>query len=157
MLAATEFSVGTIGDATPLTLILPRSQYETLVLIGRSEQNGNPAAFFFGERQLFQWFECAGNDHWKGVQIPNVQIEVDETSVFHPEEQWPKAGCVVRHSTVLVAMAKPSSFNSSRATEAVVLVQDLPPASQKAAFSQWQIVLGSGPEKRILHLVDADK
>lgn len=157
MLAASEFSVGTIGDATPLTLILPRKDYEPIALVGRATKNGNPAVFFLDDRDRFKWFECTENQHWSGIQIPGVQIEVDETSVFDPEHKWPKPGCVVRQSTQLVAIAESSTFYLSRGTDAVVLVEDLAPSSQKAAFSRWQISLGEGNQKRIWHIVDADK
>lgn len=154
MLAATEFSVGTIGDATPLTLMLPRSNYESLALIGRAEQSGNPAVFFLGENDGFKWFECGGNDHWKGIQIPNVSIEIDEATVFGPQLNWPKPGCVVRKATHLVVIAEPSQYGKR---EAVVLHDNLAPSSQSAAFSRWQIVLGTGMDKRVLRSVDAER
>lgn len=154
MLTPSEFSVGTIGDAIPLTLILPRHEHESVALIGRAIQNRNPAIFFLDDRNKFRWFECADNEHWSGIQIPNVQIEVDETSVFDPEHKWPKPGCVVRHTTQLVAI--PDLSFHSRVVEAVVLVEDLTPSSKKAAFTRWQISLGQGSSKRILHTVSAD-
>lgn len=157
MLAASEFSVGTIGEAAPLTLILPRREYEPIALIGCAAGDESPAVFFLDDRNMFKWFKCAENQHWSGIQIPGVQIEVDETSVFDPDHNWPKPGCVVRQSTQLVAVAESSSFYSSRGTEAVVLVEDLAPSSQRAAFSRWQISLGRDALKRILHIVDADK
>ncbi|MDH5835270.1 hypothetical protein [Luteimonas kalidii] len=156
MLGAEEFSVGTIGDATPLALILPRNEHEPTALIGRATQGDARAIFFLDDRNLFKSFECAGNSHWTGLQIQGVRIEVDETSAFDPERQWPKAGCVLRQSTQLLAVAA-GNFQSSRGTELVLLVDDLAPASHKAAFSRWQISLGQGFEKRVLHSIDADK
>lgn len=156
MLSAEEFSVGTIGDATPLSLILPRNEHEPTALIGYAAQGGAPAIFFLDDRNRFQSFECAGNSHWTGLQIPGVRIEVDETSAFDPERHWPTAGCVLRQSTQLLAVAA-GNFHSSRGTELVLLVADLATASHKAAFSRWQISLGDGTDKRVLHTVDASK
>lgn len=157
MLAASEFSVGTIGDATPLTLILPRNEYEPVALIGSMPESGELAVYFLEEQNRFKWFECAGNQHWSGIQVPNVQIEVDVASVFDPEHQWPKPGCVVRQATELVVIGESSAPHSSRGKRSVVLVGDLQRSSQRAAFSRWQISLGQGIEKRILRFVDANE
>jgi hypothetical protein len=154
MLTPSEFFVGTIGEATPLTLILPRHEHEPVALVGRAMQSGAPAVFFLDDRNKFKWFECADNEHWSGIQVPNVQIEVDETSVFDPEHTWPKPGCVVRHRTQLIAIPD-LSFHSSRGMESVVLVEDLTPSSKKAGFTRWQVLIGQGSSKRILHTVNA--
>src|SRR5690606_18826219 len=57
-------------------------------------------------------------------------------------------------STELLAVAV-GDFQSSRKTEPIVLVEGLSQATQKAAFARWQICLGHGAQKRILHTTDA--
>lgn len=157
MLAAIEFSAGTIGEATPLTLVLPRSSYDPTALIGKSIDGGVPAIFFLDERHGFQWFECPDNAHWKGILVPNVTVEVDENTAFDPEMTWPKLGCVVRQDDRLVAIAKASHPGTFHGTQEIMLLDDLPSGSQKVAFTRWQISLGKGIEKRILLVVDADR
>jgi hypothetical protein len=156
MLSASEFTVGSIGQATPLTLVLPRYAHEETILIGHC--SSGPAAFFLRERHQFQWFESAGNEHWHGLLIPDIRIEVDETSVFNPNHLQPKLGTVVREGTQLVAKAKASSNRFFNGLESVVLEDGLPPTSDEAAgFLRWQIVLGSGREKRVLHEVSVEQ
>ncbi len=79
MLTASEFTVGSIGQATPLSLVLPRHDHEETILIAQCQSG--PAAFFLSERERFKWFESSGNNHWHGLIIPNVRIEVDESSI----------------------------------------------------------------------------
>lgn len=148
MLSASEFTVGTIGAATPLTLVVPRNTHEEVILIGRC--SSGPAAIFLGQSHQFQWFESTGNEHWCGLLIPSVRIEVDVTSVFDPSHLHPRLGTVVRKGTQLVAQARASSIQSL--SESIVLEDNLSPASADGAgFLRWQVVLGSGREKRVLH------
>lgn len=156
MLSASEFTVGSIGQALPLTLVLPRYPHEETILIGQCS-NGT-AAFFLGGNHQFQWFESAGNGHWHGLLIPDIRIEVDETSIFNPNHLQPKLGTVVREGTQLVAKAKATSNHSFSGLESIVLEDGLPPTSDEAAgFLRWQIVLGSGREKRVLHEVSIQR
>lgn len=156
MLLASEFTIGSIGHATPLTLVLPRNMYEETILIGKCT-NG-PAAFFLSGSDQFKWFESAGNEHWHGLLIPDVHIEVDEASIFDPRQLRAKSGTVVRKGTQLIAQAKANSIHSFSGLEPVVLEDDLPPALEEAAgFLRWQIVLGSGREMRVLREISIEQ
>ncbi|MHB1057179.1 MAG: hypothetical protein ACYC0F_04750 [Rhodanobacter sp.] len=150
MLSTSAFTIGNIGQATPLTLVLPRNRYEETILIGWCS-NG-PAALFLSGTNQFDWFESAKNDSWHGLLIPKVYIEVDETSVFDPRQFESKPGTVVRKGTQLIAQANQSSGRSFRKLASVVLEDELPLISEEeAGFLRWQIVIGSRREKRVLH------
>ena len=138
MLGAHEFTVGTLADATPLSLMLPRTKHEATFLIGRTENAS--AAVFIGGEYSFEFFECSPTTNWSGLLIPNVRIEVDETSLFDPTEAFGQPGTVVRTDTRLVVYAQ-IKRHFPRHSE-VILQAELP-ASQdlKAAFSKWRIVL----------------
>jgi len=84
MLQAAEFSVGFVADAQPLSLMLPRGKYEQPFLIARREEEA--MAVFIGTEHRFHAMPCANNRHWKGVIVPNIAIEVDQASMFNPEE-----------------------------------------------------------------------
>lgn len=84
MLQAAEFSVGFVADAQPLSLMLPRGKYEQPFLIVRREEEA--MAVFIGTEHRFHAMPCANNTHWKGVIVPNIAIEVDQASMFNPEE-----------------------------------------------------------------------
>ena len=142
MLSATEFTVGAFGNAGPLSLILPRSKYDETALIGWTEKG--PTAIFLSGQHLFTCFESAGNRNWRGLIVPDVRIEVDETS-------WSDEGglgVAIRSDTRLAIVGK----NDRGFGAVLVTVQaDLPPThNEQAAFSRWQVVLGSDNAKRVL-------
>lgn len=150
MLSTSAFTIGSIGQAAPLTLVLPRNRYEETILIGLCS-NG-PAALFLSGTNQFDWFESASNDSWHGLLIPKVYIEVDETSIFDPRQLESKSGTVVRKGTQLIAQANQNPGRSFRKLAPVILEDGLPPISEEeAGFLHWQIVLGSGREKRVLY------
>lgn len=150
MISPQEFTVGSIGSAAPLSLILPRNQYEETVLVGHI--GGEPAAVFLTGQHRFQFFCCAGNDNWTGIVIPGVRIEVDETRISDMGSGTP-LGCAVRSDTRLTVRAK--SERSYSSTTAVTLHDELSSAGDHSAgFMRWQVVLGTGDEKRVLTEID---
>ena len=156
MLSTSAFTIGSISQATPLTLVLPRDRYEETILIGLCS-NG-PAALFLSGTNQFDWFESASNGNWHGLLIPEVYIEVDETSIFDPRQLESKPGTVVRKGTQLIAQANQNSGRSFRKLAPVVLEDGLPPISEEGAgFLRWQIVLGSGRDKRVLHEISVGR
>ena len=151
MLSAKEFTVGSIGQAGPLSLLLPRDKHDEVILIGRTDDG--PVAFFLSGSNQFSAFGSSDNDHWNGLLIPEVHIEVDETDTFNSQHELPPFGSVVRAGTELVAYAKSSSY-TSRKKVLVVLEDNLPAASQESVgFLTWQIVIGEGGLKRVLHRI----
>lgn len=154
MLAADEFTVGKLGDALPGSLILPRTKYEAAVLIGQLEAAS--AAVFLTAPHRFKFFLSAGNTHWGGLIVPDVKIELDETSLFDPDYDGSPLGSVIRMDTRLVvrAITERSFGHASQIT----LRSDLAPILQgSAAFSRWQVVIGEGRGKRVLFSVDASE
>lgn len=147
MLSATEFTVDTFGNATPLSLVLPRNKHEAAAIIGSVE--GAPAAVFLSGNFTFSCFKSAGNHHWRGLIVPNVRVEVDETSIFDPDYDGVPLGSIVRSDTRLIIRAQ-AEHTFGQAT-AITLHQDLAPTGDfKAAFGQWQVVIGEGVERRVL-------
>lgn len=61
MLSSGEFTVGSIGQATPMSLVLLRHEHEETILIARCQSG--LAAFLLSERKGFKWFESSGNNH----------------------------------------------------------------------------------------------
>lgn len=150
MLSPEEFTVGTFNTAKPGSLVLPRTKYEALSLI--CEGDGEPTAVFLDGNYSFQSFPSGGADNWKGVVIPDVRIEIDETSLYDPDQNGHALGVVVRQETTLVLRTKGEhSFGRSIP---VVIQSGLPESKGSAAFTKWQIVVGHGDEKRVLHEVD---
>lgn len=150
MLFPEEFTVGTFATAVPGSLVLPRTKYEALSLI--CEGDGEPTAVFLGGAYSFQSFPSGGADNWKGVIIPDVRVEIDETSLYDPDQNGHALGVIVRQETKLVIRTK-AEHSFGRSTP-VVFQSGLSESKGSAAFTRWQIVVGHGDEKRVLHKVD---
>lgn len=147
MLAANEFTVGALGEATPLTLVLPYSEYGDAFLVGSSD--GEPVAVCLGEGSPFQAFKSAGNDSWGGLLIPGVHIEVDEKSVYDAMSRSPVFGAVLCKGSGLAITAH-GEHSRSMAWSIVLEKSSTTVLNRAAGFRKWNVVLGSGREKRVL-------
>lgn len=148
MLAVDEFIPGTLSNAEPLTLVLPRDQHESVVLVVSGE--GTKTAVVLDADSQFTSFDCADNTAWAGLMIPRVRIELDEASVFLPHRRGEPLGAMIRWGATLTIVCK-GDWASQRSH--VVVADGLLPAEQdqQAGFLRWQVVLGEGAEKRVLH------
>lgn len=149
MLSASEFTTGSIGQAKPLALSLPRRASEETFLIGGT--NERPVAIFLSGIHRFHAFNAADNNSWFGLLIPGVRIEVDEASVFDSRDAS-AGGAVIRLENRLVVRARGSGG------ELVMLEDALPPTLEgSVGFHHWQVVLGGGAERRVLYDVSMDE
>lgn len=112
-------------------------------------------AIFLGGDHAFHFFTPDEDTPYAGLLIPEVSIDVDETSLFDATDETAPVGAVVRANTHLTIAAMGNARYSVRA-ERVPLIEGLAPCEQnvRAGFHRWQIVLGSGIEKRILKTID---
>jgi hypothetical protein len=151
MLAASEFIVGCLADATDLCLVIPRTQYECLFLV-----SAGTAIVLEGAHE-FVSFPSEGNESWKGVIIPGVKIEVDETAVLNAENWRLPPGAMVRRGTELLVVAREDQGVSGAVQ--CPIVTGLPRCRENfaAGFARWQIVIGCGEERRILKVIDVSK
>lgn len=147
MLSANEFTVGALANAAPLSLILPRIQYEAAVLIG--SYNDAPVAVFLSGQFAFSSFPSIDNTSWKGMIVPNVRVEIDPASLFNGDGFGGALGSLTRIDTRLVVWAK---RDRSYDSVGVTLHQGLTPCAEgySAGFKSWQVVIGDGQDKRVL-------
>ena len=150
MLQASEFFVGFVADAQPLSLMLPRGKYEQPFLIAWREEEA--MAVFIGTEHRFQAMPCAGNTHWKGVIVPNVAVEVDQASMFNPEEGNLSEGCLVRRDTRLVLTTLKQDRFSYGGYDRLAVADGLSNCAEgmEVAFRVWSVTLGLGRDKRTL-------
>lgn len=151
MLALSEFFVGTIADAPIGSLILPRSKYDRPGIIGTRDDQ--PFFVILGQDHRFQGFPSAGNARYKGLIVPDVVIEVDETSIGEPD-RWdtPLGSIMSQNGEIGVVAAAASSFGAGHF---VVRLASVKPSEFGVSFSKWRVVLGNGSEKRTLLSFDA--
>ncbi len=143
MLSPNEFTVGYISEAKPFSLILPTSSYDETFLVGRVK--GAAVAVFLTGDHKSVFIEVEGNTQWQGLIIPNVRVELDETSVSTEST----ALSMTRNGAELTVTAK--AERPFRRESQVVLQSGLRTTGKISAFfNKWQIVLGEGLEKRTL-------
>src|ERR1700744_5802296 len=104
MLSPDEFSVGHIASARGLTLVLPVDQYDHLILV--TMVDAEPTAILLDDRDQFEAFGCQANTNYKGILIPDVRIEVDETRVHDAAGRWAVPGMIVRRDVSLFISAR---------------------------------------------------
>ncbi|MCR8724073.1 hypothetical protein [Frigidibacter sp. ROC022] len=147
MLSPEEFTVGDVGTARPLSLLLPISKYDEAMLIGELE--GVAVAVLLSGDQKSCLIECEGNDSWKGLIVPDVRVEVDESSLVDVNVYNPPSLAVVRTGTRLAIRATREKWIQSR--QLVTLHEGLVPAGElQATFARWQVVVGVGDTRRVL-------
>jgi hypothetical protein len=150
MLTANQFTVGSLADAQPLSLVMPRRPGGPFVLVGWRGQE--VVGLFVGPENSFRSIRCAGTASWVGLIVSNVRVEVDPTSMFDPSYDDAPSGALVRRDTRLVAQAARDSMSGPLV---VTLADELEDAGgQEAGFRHWQIVVGEGLDKQVLHTVD---
>lgn len=156
MLKPSEFSVGHLEDAEPLTLLLPSTSYNQRAL--SFALDGKKMALFLDGPKDVQYYitECEYAEGMRGMLIPNVGIELDPESICDIDGQHPRRGSLVRYADMLSVQAAFLGNNMSHFGGPRALLSGLPKCdvSQRACFSKWQIVLGQGDDKRVLHTVD---
>jgi hypothetical protein len=140
MLTPHEFSVGYISDAVGLALVLHANRGTSFIV--NATVDPMMAVVLEGEHR-FLAMECNTNTSWHGVLIPNVAIEVDETSVVYTTP----LGSLVRSGTGLAIKTKWGNGNGL-----IPLVSDLTACRDHlaAAFTRWSVMIGEGLSRREL-------
>jgi hypothetical protein len=146
MLSPEEFIAGKFESALFGSLILPFDDSEFAALIGVLKDE--PTAIFLNTQFKFYFDAIVDLTNRVGLIIPNVRIEVDETSCFNTAYSRP-LGTAVRTSDQLGIFCK-RERNIGR-HEIVTVVTGLQPMGEvSVGFAKWQIVLGLGLEKRTI-------
>lgn len=104
MLSPSEFIVGKVGSAKPLSLVLPTTKYEQTMLVGQI--NEVAAAVVLSGKFRSQCFESEGNKRWGGLIVPDVRVVIDETSIVDTYSTNAPSLSVIRIDTRLVIPAR---------------------------------------------------
>jgi hypothetical protein len=149
MLRPSQFFVGPISEGEEMALLLPcGGDGERMLLF---TLNGAKMAVML--ESGFLAFEREDSTAWKGVHVPNVHIEIDPAALSATQGVRGPLGSVVRQNCSLAISGRRGHGSP---TIAVPLLDNLPPCTSEyaATFLRWQIVLGEGIEKQVLHEVD---
>jgi hypothetical protein len=133
--------------------VIPRNKYEQFILL--SEASGSRTAIFLDGEYAFRCFACENNTHWKGLIVPGVRLEVDEASLFDPEDGGAPLGALIRAEDQLHILARPDS-GFPRHSGKVLLSAHLPVGEKgmAAGFGRWCVALGEGQAKREIKVMD---
>ena len=151
MLCPHEFGAGALSEAQPLSLVLPRDEYEQMFIIG--EMQGEAYAVCLSEHWKFHGFSCRGVTAHSGLIIPNVNIEVDESSLFKVEGFFPPIGAALREETGLFLGYRAEGL-ATRGIPKVTLASGLTHFSGQVGFTRWAITIGKGEQRRVLQSID---
>ena len=112
--------------------------------------DGESVAVFLSGQYAFYFVKTAGGYDWSGLVVPNVRIEMDESSLFDPDRNNAPPGSVIRTGNRLVIKAMADGAFGH--TTLITLQDELAPTGDRlrAAFTSWQVVIGTGVEKRVL-------
>jgi len=154
MLEAEDFFAGSLANAQPLTLVLPKRTGKEHFLIGKVGEEIT-AAFLDGSHP-FHTMLCEGTTAWTGLLVPNVTIQVDPQSAFDPAMYDAPLGCMIRYEDKLALHAKAEGSGFSGRTVLLDLYSGLSKGDgdQRIAFRRWQVTIGAPDNCRILFNMD---
>ncbi|MEH7846433.1 hypothetical protein [Rhizobium laguerreae] len=151
MLSISEFFTGTISEASVGSFVLPRSKYDRCGIV--TSFNDAPMFVILGDDHRFQAFPSADNTSHKGLIVPDVGIEIDETSIAeHDSWDTPLGSIVCAEEEIGIRIAMIGQLSHGRS---LAKLASKPPSPVEASFSMWQITRVSGADKRILMKIDA--
>lgn len=150
MLKPEELFVGTLNDAEPLSLMLPRGGSEPTILIGGT--GDQKTAFFLDGDRKFNGFKCNGNRAYEGLIVVGVSIEVDEASAFDQRSVDARLGSLIRKDDLLGMFLRIPDVGA----RVIPLIGGLAKAPEpySSGFNRWTVGLGHGQDRRVLVEVD---
>ena len=126
-------------------ILLKTDKYGAPFLVVGNEDD--PTAIFLGDDHQFQSFKRGSNEHWSGLAIEHVEIEVDIRSAVDLAEFSKCAGMMIRRNDQLT-MAVIDEGPFKRTTE-IAIQAGLPMATSGEAigFLEWRAVIALGEER----------
>lgn len=156
MLKPSEFFVGSVEHAVNLTLILPCKKYDNTALIFFADGK-KYALFLDGEERIrYHFVDCETEGQVGSILVPDMEIEIDPASAVDGDSSRVPRGSLVRQADGLAVLTTFLGRSMGYNIGPMTLITDLPKgdSSSRSFFTRWQIVLGQGHDKRVLHSVD---
>ncbi len=143
MLALNQFHLGTLNDALPLSLVITEDRKRKF-LVGGNQHEKHAICVAGLDVGLAFKLDATEESNWRGLIIDNVSIEVDERRIEDPDR--PPHLSLVRTESKLFIVAQTGIPTSILIADG--LISDR--GTMRAAFSRWQITIGTGAENRVL-------
>lgn len=132
MLSLNEFTVATLAGAPHMSLVVPHDERSGSFLPLRLKSRGTFTVFLTGEDR-FKFFHYERRDdeedaHFlKGIVISGIAFELDETSVYDPDNGNRVSGSLIRTQDRLEIVAKSARERIGQPL-CLAIMTDLPPA-----------------------------
>lgn len=147
MLSPNEFFAGQLQIAKPISLFLDLDDHSSILVGGSADQ---PVGIFLDGEVAHDYLLTKEKD-WTGLVIPDLQIELDETSVYDARTER-VLGAAVRTEKDLSICVKRQRQNG---VTFIPLVPGLPSVGElRVGFRRWSLMLGQGRDKRIMRCFD---
>ncbi len=157
-LAPNEFWVGAVSSLSELALVFPRNAWEKTFLVSK-EEDGCWATFLDPSSYQYHSFPISGDeDNRIGLIVPAIKIEVDQASVFDPNQQM-TFGTMIRDKDRLSILANARIGNGVTKARNIQIKNGLLSCDDQASagYKKWRIVLGEGELQRVLWDVDVSR
>ncbi len=155
MLRPNEFFVGSVADAKPLSCVLPRGRPSDFPVLVCGE-NDKPNALALAGNSQYRGFSASELKTRVGIVVPNIVVEIDEMSCFHPVYVEPPVGALLRTANRLDVCAK-GEGHWHDTIRMLVLGSLLDSGAEEAGFTRWSIVIDEGVDKRTLFSIDVSE
>lgn len=146
MLSGNQFAMGDIWMAPGTSLILPRNQYETPLLVCCGK--GPMVAIFLDGPRRFEVIRVEEGSSWTGFIIPKVRAEVDLSSLVDHRITSAQGMMVRSGKTMSISAQRSPQLGPEGLYQLEFGLQDC--GLDQAWFAKWQIVVGEGDSKTAL-------
>ena len=153
-----EIWVGSIASVSELALVLPRRKHDETLLISRGGDGFWAIVLDFGKHQ-YRSFQISGDGVGrKGIIVPEIKIEVDQTSIFDTNLEF-ELGSMIREDDKLSILVQTNGAYGFGDEQHVQIMDGLRSCddNQSAGFKKWRVILGEGERQRVLWEVNLER
>jgi len=140
----------TIGflEAAPAQSLFLSDGGELALVVSKDRLAVFPSAM----KRAWQYFECEGNQYWKGVIIPEIEVEIDASSRIATNVGEAKSGDISYVEGVLSLLVSGRTDTMGEQHWECFGEQKVQPTRNHppVIFKRWNVIVHDGEEKHIL-------
>jgi hypothetical protein len=145
-----------LSAVTDVGLMLPYTEYPGSPFIIGYLDNELWAIDYSG-KYYYEAIKCEDTSYdWKGLYVPNLQIEIDLSSAFEIGFNPAQPGCLIRDSDKLYVAGAVRQQGYSRQTSLFSLIKGLEVSGlkERIGFSKWRVKVGDDDKRDIFLDID---